>query len=120
MTATDDASVLAGTDGGRPRCTRTGPDGVDLSQVSDTGAVPEIATGSSRNPFPPIADYAFLSDCESTCLISSAGVGGMAVRAPPGLAQRVRRTPGPRRPAISGSAPTGCRCRPPAAICRAA
>ena len=26
-----------------------------------------------RNPFPPIADYAFLSDCETTCLISSAG-----------------------------------------------
>jgi GH15 family glucan-1,4-alpha-glucosidase len=26
-----------------------------------------------RNPFPPIADYAFLSDCENTCLISSAG-----------------------------------------------
>ena len=73
MTATDDAFVLAGTDGGRPRCTRAGPDGVDLWQVSDTGAVPEIATGSSRNPFPPIADYAFLSDCESTCLISSAG-----------------------------------------------
>jgi len=26
-----------------------------------------------RNPFPPIADYAFLSDWESTCLISSSG-----------------------------------------------
>jgi alpha,alpha-trehalase len=73
MTATDVASALAGTDGGRPRRTRTCPDGVDLSQVPDTGAVREIATGSSRNPFPPIADYAFLSDCETTCLISSAG-----------------------------------------------
>jgi GH15 family glucan-1,4-alpha-glucosidase len=28
---------------------------------------------SLRNPFPPIADYAFLSDCENTCLISSHG-----------------------------------------------
>lgn len=26
-----------------------------------------------RNPFPPIADYAFLSDWETTCLISPAG-----------------------------------------------
>ena len=31
------------------------------------------STGTSRNPFPPIADYAFLSDCETTCLISPAG-----------------------------------------------
>ncbi len=31
------------------------------------------ASGSARNPFPPIADYAFLSDCETTCLISPAG-----------------------------------------------
>src|SRR5262245_64985024 len=38
-----------------------------------TAPVPYTATGSSRNPFPPIADYAFLSDCENTCLISSAG-----------------------------------------------
>ena len=72
MTATDDAAALAGANGGRPR-TRTGPNGVDLAQVPDTGALPETATSSSRNPFPPIADYAFLSDCETTCLISSAG-----------------------------------------------
>jgi GH15 family glucan-1,4-alpha-glucosidase len=31
------------------------------------------SSGTSRNPFPPIADYAFLSDCETTCLISPAG-----------------------------------------------
>ena len=31
------------------------------------------ASTSLRNPFPPIADYAFLSDCENNCLISSAG-----------------------------------------------
>ncbi|MGI9162276.1 MAG: glycoside hydrolase family 15 protein [Mycobacterium sp.] len=29
--------------------------------------------GASRSPFPPIADYAFLSDCENTCLVSAAG-----------------------------------------------
>ena len=31
------------------------------------------ASDSRRNPFPPIADYGFLSDCENTCLISSSG-----------------------------------------------
>ena len=34
---------------------------------------PYYAGTTLRNPFPPIADYAFLSDCETTCLISSAG-----------------------------------------------
>ncbi|MDY6995262.1 MAG: glycoside hydrolase family 15 protein [Actinomycetota bacterium] len=34
---------------------------------------PYYAGAPLRNPFPPIADYAFLSDCEATCLISSAG-----------------------------------------------
>ena len=38
-----------------------------------TAPVPYAPSGSLRNPFPPIADYAFLSDCENTCLISSAG-----------------------------------------------
>src|ERR1700733_10498522 len=36
-------------------------------------AAASASTGTSRNPFPPIADYAFLSDCETTCLISPAG-----------------------------------------------
>src|SRR5215212_7764011 len=26
-----------------------------------------------RSPFPPIADYAFLSDCETNCLIAPSG-----------------------------------------------
>ena len=34
---------------------------------------PNYSPGPLRNPFPPIADYAFLSDCETQCLISSAG-----------------------------------------------
>ncbi|HEV7423419.1 MAG TPA: glycoside hydrolase family 15 protein [Mycobacterium sp.] len=41
-------------------------------QLNDTAPVP-YAPSNLRNPFPPIADYAFLSDCENTCLISSAG-----------------------------------------------
>ena len=35
--------------------------------------VPFAPTGSQRSQFPPIADYAFLSDCENTCLVSAAG-----------------------------------------------
>jgi len=38
-----------------------------------TSPVPYIQSSSTRNPFPPIADYAFLSDCENTCLTSSNG-----------------------------------------------
>ena len=38
-----------------------------------TAPVPYAPSGALRNPFPPIADYAFLSDCENTCLIASAG-----------------------------------------------
>ena len=41
--------------------------------LSLTAPVPYPPSGPLRNPFPPIADYAFLSDCENTCLISSAG-----------------------------------------------
>ena len=33
---------------------------------------PKPRTGS-RSDFPPIADYAFLSDCETTCLIAPSG-----------------------------------------------
>ena len=40
---------------------------------SVTSPVPYMQSSSTRNPFPPIADYAFLSDCENTCLISSSG-----------------------------------------------
>ncbi|MDT5013965.1 MAG: alpha,alpha-trehalase [Mycobacterium sp.] len=42
------------------------------AQLNETVPVPYASSGL-RNPFPPIADYAFLSDCENTCLISSAG-----------------------------------------------
>ncbi|EUA87625.1 putative glycoside hydrolase [Mycobacterium ulcerans str. Harvey] len=40
-------------------------------ELSQHGISPSSA--SLRNPFPPIADYAFLSDWETTCLISPAG-----------------------------------------------
>jgi GH15 family glucan-1,4-alpha-glucosidase len=41
-------------------------------QLDTTAPVPYVAS-NPRSPFPPIADYAFLSDCENTCLVSSAG-----------------------------------------------
>ena len=41
--------------------------------LSVTAPVPYASSAALRNPFPPIADYGFLSDCENTCLISSAG-----------------------------------------------
>src|SRR5690242_4817262 len=41
--------------------------------LTATAPVPYSSGASLRNPFPPIADYGFLSDCENTCLISSAG-----------------------------------------------
>ena len=83
-----------------------------------TAPVPYTPGGALRNPFPPIDDYAFLSDCETTCLISSAGsVEWMCV-------------PRPDPPSVFGAildrgaghfrlGPYGVSCPPPAAICRA-
>ena len=41
MTATDAASTLDGTDGGRPGRTRAGVDGIGVLEVSDIGGVAE-------------------------------------------------------------------------------
>ncbi|MDF2823351.1 MAG: glycosyl hydrolase family 15 [Mycobacterium sp.] len=51
------------TDGVRPH--------VD-APLMETAPVPYAPSGM-RTAFPPIADYGFLSDCENTCLVSSAG-----------------------------------------------
>src|SRR6516164_9590860 len=34
---------------------------------------PELAEPRATSPFPPIAEYAFLSDCEVNCLIAPSG-----------------------------------------------
>ena len=49
--------------------------GQDLPQTAaSTGSFSmDHAWPSGASPFPPIADYAFLSDCESTCLIAPSG-----------------------------------------------
>jgi GH15 family glucan-1,4-alpha-glucosidase len=46
-----------------------------LQSNAATGAFSADANsaGFGRSPFPPIADYAFLSDCETTCLIAPSG-----------------------------------------------
>ena len=54
-----------------------------FSVNSTDGPRPDATTGAFQadagsavwggSPFPPIADYAFLSDCESTCLIAPSG-----------------------------------------------
>ncbi len=44
-----------------------------LAAAGDDSLTGGAISTAVRTPFPPIADYAFLSDCENTCLISSAG-----------------------------------------------
>jgi alpha,alpha-trehalase len=48
-------------------------DGAATAPLSVTGPLPSLEGRPIRNPFPPIADYALLSDCENTCLISASG-----------------------------------------------
>jgi GH15 family glucan-1,4-alpha-glucosidase len=43
----------------------------DAARYSLAGAGPDQLSG--RSPFPPIADYAFLSDCETNCLVAPSG-----------------------------------------------
>jgi hypothetical protein len=51
-------------------CPTCGPAGRALSSL---GAVSAIPHGSPGSPFPPIADYGFLSDCETCVLIAPSG-----------------------------------------------
>ena len=45
--------------------------GMDDTTSDEYSPMPGPPTG--RSPFPPIADYAFLSDCETNCLIAPSG-----------------------------------------------
>ena len=45
--------------------------GEDPSTLMFAGGGPDQPSG--RSPFPPIADYAFLSDCETNCLVAPSG-----------------------------------------------
>jgi alpha,alpha-trehalase len=48
-------------------------DGFGAPPASTPAAAPQTDRRTRRNPFPPIAEYAFLSDCETTCLVSASG-----------------------------------------------
>jgi GH15 family glucan-1,4-alpha-glucosidase len=64
---------------GAVRCDGTGDHGGDGSAALPKSIHSTLATsgdvheGSTRSAHPPIADYAFLSDCESNCLIAPSG-----------------------------------------------
>jgi GH15 family glucan-1,4-alpha-glucosidase len=50
------------------------PDNVRMSVDDEVmQAVPSTTAGHHRSTFPPIDDYAFLSDCETSCLIARNG-----------------------------------------------
>ena len=68
-------------------------------------AAPQSAAAPS--PFPPIADYAFLSNCHTGALVAPDGGDRLAVRAALRLAERVRDAARPRGRATSASAPFG-------------
>ena len=79
---------------------------------------PRPAGGIDRfSPFPPIADYAFLSDCEVTALVAPSGaVEWMCLPqldGPSVFGALLDRDPG-----RSGSARTKSTCRPTGATCR--
>jgi GH15 family glucan-1,4-alpha-glucosidase len=47
--------------------------GHSASLFPTTTGLPAVDKRIRRSPFPPIADYALLSDCNTTCLITSSG-----------------------------------------------
>ena len=51
----------------------TDANGFSPPLVSTPFAAPRTERRPRRNPFPPIAEYALLSDCETTCLVSASG-----------------------------------------------
>src|ERR1700674_37972 len=89
-----------------------GPVRLDAPDTDPRTAEPRIASA-----FPPIADYAFLSDCEVNCLIAPSGrVEWMCLprRDSPSVFAANAPAPGP----ASDPGPPAYRCRPAAATCR--
>src|SRR6202012_3013640 len=61
-------------DDGLPENVFEGPAATAMAApIGVSASAPLASSGALRNPFPPIADYAFLSDWETPCLISPAG-----------------------------------------------
>src|SRR6202023_2495193 len=87
----------------------------DGQVAPETGAAPLVS--SLASPFPPIAEYAFLSDCEVNCLVAPSGrVEWMCLPRPDGpsvFAAILDRAAGAFRFAPSGvMVPAGGRARP--------
>ena len=61
-------------------------------------------SAAAPSPFPPIADYAFLSDCHTGALVAPGRRDRLAVHPALRLAERVRQPARPRRPGSSASA----------------
>ena len=58
--------------------------------------VRKFQSAAAPSPFPPIADYAFLSDCHTGCAGGARRLGRLAVRSAVRLAERVRHAARPR------------------------
>ena len=99
------------------RCCATRPTGPALEARRGAAAVKQVACGDvplGGSPFPPIAEYAFLSDCEVTALVAPSGDDRVDVPAADGRRRRSSARCSTATPAASGSArPT--RPSPPAA-----
>ena len=67
----------------------------DVAAAAGDTAGPGQASAALPSPFPPIAEYAFLSDCHTGCAGRARRLGRLAVRSPVRLAERVRQ---PARP----------------------
>ena len=108
MTATDDASALAGTDGGRTRPCALTSTGLTRGRCRTPVWLPHDHQVPPKS-VPVLVDYAFLSDYENTCLISRAdrGNGGACpTRTPPAHSADSWTN----RAATSGSALRGVGC----------
>src|SRR5437588_12629152 len=60
---------IAPAEAGHPAGAPDNGDG--YRQLADIG--PQVAEPRVSSPFPPIAEYAFLSDCEVNCLVAPSG-----------------------------------------------
>ena len=90
---------MRGCMGGREYLTR--PDAREATRHQGCrGLIPIKGFGASA--FPPIGDYAFLSDCETTALVAPSGNVEWLCWREDGLAERVRLDARAATPAASG------------------